>query len=111
LSNRGNQAKGADTRRPSASVTTSSLEVQITSTASASGLLAKVLIPSEDKLLTVLRNERVELAHLRQSKTARFCHGHWLQLKLRVALRMFYVDVAWLSSFSTEEEEPKAVDS
>jgi hypothetical protein len=108
LSNRGNQAKGADTRRPSASVTTSSLDVQITSTASASGLLAKVLIPSEDKLLTVLRNERVKLAPLRSSKTARFCQGHRFQPKLRVAFRLFNVDVTWLSSFSAEKKEPKA---
>jgi hypothetical protein len=91
-------------------VTTSSLDVQVTSTASASGLLAKVLIPSEDKLLTVLRNERVELAHFRPSETARFCHGHWFQPKLRVALRLLYVDVAWLPSFATEKEEPKAAD-
>jgi hypothetical protein len=69
-----------------------------------------VLIPSEDKLVTVLRNERVEFANLRPSKTARFCQGDRFQPKLRVALRPFYVDVSWLPSFSTEKEEPKAAD-
>jgi hypothetical protein len=84
--------------------------VQVTSTASASGLLAKVLIPSEDKLLTVLRNERVELAHLRSAKTARFRQGNWFQPKLCVPFGLFDVNVTGLSSFSTEKEEPKAAD-
>ena len=45
---RGNQANGAETRRPSTSVTISSSSVHLTSTASATGLLAKVLIPGND---------------------------------------------------------------
>jgi hypothetical protein len=69
-----------------------------------------VLIPSEDKLLPVLRNERVKFAYLRASKTPRFCYGHWFQPKLRVALRLFYVNVAWLLSLSTEKEESKSAD-
>ena len=53
---RGNHANGAETRRPSTRVTINSSSVHATSTASATGLLAKVLIPGNDKLLTVFRN-------------------------------------------------------
>jgi len=59
---RGNQANGAETRRPSTSVTISSSSVHLTSIASATGLLAKVLIPENDKLVAMLFNERVKLA-------------------------------------------------
>jgi hypothetical protein len=38
-------------------VTINSSSVHATSTASATGLLAKVLIPSNDKLVTMFRNE------------------------------------------------------
>jgi hypothetical protein len=43
-------------------VTISSSSVHLTSTASATGLLAKVLIPSNDKLVAMFRNDRVDLA-------------------------------------------------
>jgi hypothetical protein len=61
---RGNHANGAETRRPSTRVTINSSSVHATSTASATGLLAKVLIPRNDKLLTVFRNDRVQFAEL-----------------------------------------------
>ena len=48
LNSRGNHSSGAETRRASASVTMSSSSVNETSTASATGLLAKVLIPFHD---------------------------------------------------------------
>src|SRR2546425_387420 len=59
---RGNHGSGAETRRPSTSVTINSSSVHATSTASATGLLAKVLIPGNDKLFTVFRNDRVQFA-------------------------------------------------
>lgn len=48
-SKRGNHASGAETRRPSTSVTISSSSLKVTPTASAMGLLVKVLIPRHDK--------------------------------------------------------------
>ncbi len=54
---RGNHASGAATLRASANVTMISSWVNATSTASATGLLAKVLIPSDDKPFPVLLNE------------------------------------------------------
>src|SRR5438067_13927870 len=107
-SRRGNHANGADTRRPSASVTTNSSAVQATSTASAMGLLAKVLIPSDDKLVAMFRNERVQLAQLRASKAARLDQLNRLQPELGVAFRLFHMNMPRLLTFATEEEKPKA---
>src|SRR5215471_13012342 len=59
---RGNHASGAETRRPSTSLTISSSSVHSTSTASATGLLAKVLVSRNDKLIAMFFNDRVKLA-------------------------------------------------
>ena len=58
----------------------------------------------------VLRNERVEFTQSCSTKTARLCQSDRLQPKLRVAFGLLYVDVAWLISFPTEEEETKPAD-
>src|SRR5712691_2562734 len=88
---RGNQANGAETRRPSTSVTINSSSVHATSTASAIGLLAKVLIPGNDKLLTMFRNDCVQFAQLCAAKSARFNKLNRLKPKLCVALRPLHV--------------------
>src|SRR5437762_13141246 len=69
---RGNHASGAETRRPSTSVTISSSSVHLTSTASATGLLAKVLIPSNDKFFSVLFNDGIQFAQLGPAESACF---------------------------------------
>jgi hypothetical protein len=69
-----------------------------------------VLIPSENKLLTVLRNERIEFSQFGSTKTTRLDQSDRLQPKLRVPFGLLYMDMAWLVVFSTEEEETKAAD-
>src|SRR2546421_13034971 len=71
-SSRGNQASGAETRRPSTSVTINSSSVHLTSTASATGLLAKVLIPRNDKLVAMFFNDRIKFAQFRAAESAGF---------------------------------------
>ena len=82
-----------------------------TSTASATGLLAKVLIQGNDKRLEVLFNERVNLAQLGSAKPARLRKLNRLQLKLGVALGLLDMNVARLPALTTEKEESKAVNS
>jgi len=83
----------------------------MTSTASASGLLAKVLIPSENKLLAVLRNERVKFAQFCAAKTARFGQSDGFQPELCVTFRFLHVDMPGLAPFSTEKEEAETANS
>ena len=71
-------------------------------------LLAKVLIPREDKLVAILRNERMEFSQLCAAKTARFCQLNRFQPKLGITLGLLDVDMPRLSSFATEKEETKA---
>ncbi|MEY2549148.1 MAG: hypothetical protein QOD64_1730, partial [Verrucomicrobiota bacterium] len=75
------------------------------------GLMAKVLIPGENKLLAVLRNERVQFPQLRASETARFCQRYGLQPELGVSLRLLDMDMTRFNSFAAKKEEPKTGDS
>lgn len=74
--NLGNHSSGADTRRASASVTTNSSSVNETSTASAEGLKAKVLIPSYNKGFPVLLNQRVKLSKLWAAESPGLSQGN-----------------------------------
>jgi hypothetical protein len=85
--------------------------VQSTSTASAAGLLAKVLIPSEDKLLAILRNQRVEFTQVCSAKAARLREFQGIEPKLGVAFRLFHMDMPRLPPFSAEKEESIGADS
>src|SRR5262249_15178050 len=102
---RGNQASGAETRRPSTSVTISSSSVHLTSTASATGLLAKVLIPSNDKLVAMFFNERIKLSEFCAGEAASLDHFDRFKPKFRVALRLLHMDVARFVTFTTKEEK------
>jgi hypothetical protein len=69
-------------RRASASVTMISSSVNETSTASATGLLAKVLIPRDDKRFAALLNRIVQFAEFGAAKAARFGESDWIEPKL-----------------------------
>jgi hypothetical protein len=69
-----------------------------------------VLIPREDKLVPILRNERMEFTQLGAAKTARLRELNRLQPELRIALRLPNVDMPWLSSLAAENEGTEAGD-
>jgi hypothetical protein len=111
LSRRGNHSSGAETRRASASVTMSSSSVNETSTASATGLLAKVLIPLQDKRFTMPLNQIVKVAEFGATKAAGFCERDWHEPKLSVTLGLLDVNVMRLCTLTTEEEKAIPLDA
>src|SRR5690349_4576692 len=90
---RGNHSSGADTCRPSASVTTKASAVNDTSTASAIGLCVKVLIPRNYKLLAMLFNHFTQLSQLMIAKCPGLCQGDWFQPEFGVFLRALDMDM------------------
>ena len=104
-SRRGNHSRGAATRRASASVTISSLSVNETSTASATSLLAKVLIPSVDKRFTMLLNQIMNHTEFGTTKTARLNEGNGSKPELCVTFSLLDVDVVRFGALTTEEEK------
>ena len=100
LRKRGNHSSGAETRRASASVTINSSSVNATSTASARGLLAKVLIPSQNKRFAILLNQIVKSAQFGTAKAAGFRETDGDEPELRIAPCLFAVDVSNQSVFT-----------
>jgi hypothetical protein len=70
-----------------------------------------VLIPGNDKLLTVLCNDGLKLAEFRAKETAGFGKLNRFEPELCVTLRLFYVNVSRLVTFTTEEEKAKATET
>ena len=108
---RGNQANGAEMRRPSARTTVNSSSV--TSTCRARGLYstAKELMPLLQKNLFVIRYQPHKLAQLIRGKTTRRRQGNWLEPELGEGAITLYMDVRWLTAFITIKEEPIRADA
>ena len=111
LNNRGNHSSGAATRRASARVTTSSSSVKETSTASATGLQTKVLIPSNDKRFPMLLNQIVEFSEFGAAKTTRFGERYGGEPKFGVTLRLLNMNVMRFRALSGEKEKAVSVDT
>jgi len=103
---RGNHARGTQSTRPSARLTTSSSSVQETSWARGLTLTAEVLIPSLQELNLMLENEDANLAKLLRRKVGGPRERDGLQPVLRELVAPPNVDVWGLDPFVTEEEEP-----
>jgi hypothetical protein len=103
---RGNHTRGTETTRPSDSVTDSASLEHDTSTASASALSTKVLMPFLQEELPLFYNDLPDRSHLMPTKTPHVSHRYWLQPKLRIASTVSDVDVRRLAPLHTEEEEP-----
>ena len=109
---RGNHSNGAETRRPSTSVTMSSSSVQETSTASATGLLAKMLIPRQHKLFVMGFNQGVQFPELRTAEPTRFCEfNQGFEPEFGVAFRLLDMDVSGFLPLAAEEEKAKAANA
>src|ERR1017187_3663660 len=105
---RGNHSSGADTCRPSASATTSESSVNVTFTASATGLAVVVFIPSQYKLFAIFFNHFTQRRQLMAAERARLGQFlHRFEPELRVFLRSLHVDVRRLMPFAAEKEKPK----
>lgn len=102
---RGNHSRGADTIRPSASVTTKESRVNATSTASLICILLMVLVPGMNELITIILDQLPECRELMAPKTSRLRQCNRLQPELRVFLRALDVNMPRLISFSTKEKE------
>lgn len=89
----------------------SSSSVNETSTASATGLLAKVLIPLQDKRFTMPLNQIVKVAEFGATKAAGFCERDWHEPKLSVTLGLLDVNVMRLCTLTTEEEKAIPLDA
>ena len=109
--NRGNHSSGADTRLASARVTINSSSVNATSTTSARGLLAKVLIPCEDKRFSMLLNQIVKCAQVGTAKAAGFREFDGNKPELRIAPGEFDMDVVRLATLATEKEKSVSLDA
>src|SRR5690242_6586735 len=103
---RGNQARGADISRPSASATFSASRVQETFTAETSLRSAKVLMPRLQKIISVFNHDLPNLRQLVTAEPIIAGQAHGVEPKLRVSPRMSHVYVRWLAALHTEEEEP-----
>ena len=79
--------------------------MNVTSTASATGLAVKVLIPGNDKLTSVLLNDSVKCRQLVTPKAPRLHQLNRLQPKLRLFLRALHMDVPGFIASATEKEE------
>jgi len=84
--------------------------VKETPTASAAGLMPKVLIPRNYKLLTMRFNHFLDPSQLMIPKSLIFGQRNTLQPVLGVIVPAFNVDMWRLGSFATEKEESKATD-
>jgi hypothetical protein len=80
--------------------------VHETSTAAASLLTTKVLMPLLQKGISVLDDDLATLSQLVATKTAIARQTHELKPKLRVSPRMSHVYVRRLATLQAEEEEP-----
>jgi hypothetical protein len=89
----------------------SSSSVNETSTASATGLLAKVLIPDDDKRFAMLLNQIVEFAEFGAAKATRFCKRDGREPKLGVTLGLLDMNVVRLCALTAEEEKTVSVDT
>src|SRR2546430_365241 len=96
---RGNHSNGADTCRPSAKVTTRESSVKVASTASATGLTTKVLIPCNYKLFAMLFNHLANRRQLVTSKGPRLRQLDRLQPEFGILLRALYMNVRRLVAF------------
>jgi hypothetical protein len=92
-------------------VTTISSSVNETSTASATGLLAKVLIPSDDKRFAVLLNQIVEFAKFGAAKAARLGERDGREPELGVTLGLLDVNVVRFCALTAEKEKAVSVDT
>jgi hypothetical protein len=111
FSSRGNHSSGAETQRASASVTTSASSVKATSTASATGLLAKMLIPSNNKRFAVLLNQIVQVTEFGTPKATRLRKLNGSDPEFCVALGLLDVNVARLHALPAEKEKAVSVNS
>lgn len=98
-------------RRASASVTISSSSVNETSTASAMGLLVKVLIPSDDKRFAMLLDQFVQLAEFGATKAALLGKRNRREPELGVTLGLLDMNVMRLCALAAEKEETVSVDT
>jgi hypothetical protein len=89
-------------------VTTNESFVNVTSTASVTGLAVVVLVPGSDELISMLLNHSAERRQLVATKTPRLRQLNRLQPKLRVFLRVLNVNVTRFMAFTTEKEKPKS---
>src|ERR1039457_2812033 len=106
----GNHASGTETIRPSFRTTLSASLVQDTSTAVASLLSTKVLMPLLQKETSVLNDQLPNLSKLVATKTAIVRQVHGLDPEFRVSPGMSHMYVWWLTTLHAEEEEPVTAD-
>ena len=108
---RGNQASGAEMRRPSARTTVNSSSV--TSTCRARGLYstAKELMPLLQKNLVVIGYQPHKLAQFICGKTTRRRQGNWLEPELGEGAITLHMDMRWLAAFVTKKEETIRADA
>ena len=104
-SKRGSHSNGDETQRPSAKVTTIESFVNLTSTASATDLAVKALIPGSDEFISVFCNHSAKCRQLVTPKVSRLRQLTRLQPELRVFLRVLHMNVPGFIAFTTEEEE------
>src|SRR5438105_14943082 len=101
----GNQARGTETVRPSASTTFSVSVVHETSTAVASLLSTKILMPILQEEISIFDDNPSNLSKFVATKAAIIRKVHELEPKLRVSPRMSHVYVWWLAVLHAEVEE------
>ena len=98
-SNRGNHSSGADTVRPSVNVTTRESAVKETSTASPTGLLVVVPVPSIDKLISILLDHSADYREFVAPEALRLRQCDRFQPVFRILFRAFNVYVPGLVAF------------
>src|SRR5712692_8982169 len=108
LKSRGNQPRGTEMVRPSASTTLRLWVEQDTSTARALAFSTEVLMPPLQEELPVLEDKSSNLREFVVSKAPHVRQSQGFEPKLCVASRMTDVDVRWLAALHAEEEEPVA---
>src|ERR1035438_10889913 len=97
----GNHTSGAETTRPSESLTHRASREHDTSTASVSVLDTKVLMPFLQKDSRVPHHDFPDLGHLVRPKTAHVGDRHGFEPKLRVTPRVRHVNVRRLPPLPT----------
>ena len=108
---RGNHTRGAETTRPSVSVTESESLEHDTSTASASDLSVKVLMPSLQEKPGILDNNCANVSHLIRAKASHFPDQYGIKPKLRIPSGVGDVDVRRFAPLHAENKEPIPPDS
>jgi hypothetical protein len=107
---RGNQASGAEIRRPSARTTVNSSSVTCTCRAKGLGSTAKELMPSLQESLVVICYEPHELTQLMRCEADRGRQCDRLEPELGESAITLHMDVRRLTPFIAENEKPIRAD-